>query len=85
MTGGRKKDVLIEDEILTNPNTGLSYPVRSVCVYADAKLNEIIKGVEGVTTVYNTHNETRYEVNIDPRYDLEHVKREIEAAILCKG
>jgi len=84
MTGGRKKDVLIEDEILTDPKTGLSYPVRSVYVYADAKLNEIIECVEGVTAVYNSCNKTRYEVYIDPRYDLEHVKREIEAAILCR-
>lgn len=82
---GRKQDVLIEDDFYTDPRTGVEI-MHSTCftVWADEKMKDIIKGVEGVTNVYNHITSTQFSVYFDKRYDREYLKREIEAAILCK-
>ena len=82
---GRKKDVLIEDYMSTDPRTGVE--VKSdwqFKVWADAGLKELIQSVEGVVSVFCTLRETEYTVYIDKRYDMEFIKREVESAILCK-
>lgn len=77
---GRLTDVLIEDEYITDPATG----IRSwfeFHVWADAGMKEIILSVPGVLTAYDHLYPNRYEVFVDPRYDREWVRAEIEARI----
>lgn len=82
---GRKTDVLIKDVFYTDPKTGVEIMNdRCFTVWADAKLKELIKGVEGVTNVYNTFGDTEYSVYFDARYDREIIKKEVEATILCR-
>jgi len=87
MKNGRMKDVIVEDVFETDERTGVrSLSTKKVTVWADVGLTEIIKVVEGVVNVYNfDHSKTEYTVYIDPRYSIEFVKAEIEAAILCKS
>lgn len=82
---GRKQDVLIEDQRYTDPKTGMD-TINSLCftVWADENTKDIIKAVEGVTNVYNQPTPTCFSVYYDQRYDREFIKREIEAAILCR-
>lgn len=83
MANGRVQDVLIEDVYYTDERTGVrSISNKSITVWADKGVIEIIKRVEGVSGAY-VFSPTRYSVYIDPRYDIAFVKREIEAAILC--
>ena len=82
MGNGRKFDVLIVDRLETDPRTGMEMLSRQVTVYADAGLKEVISKVEGVTWI-TFMADTEYLVKIDPRYDYEFVKRQIEAAVLC--
>jgi len=79
---GRKADVIIEDRVYFNQRTGLAERVSSVDVWADSGMRCIIEAVEGVSSVFDD-GAPRHVVYVDPRYDLEFVKREIEAAILC--
>lgn len=83
---GRKQDILIENKIYTDNRTGIeTVSDRSFVVWADAGLNDVIKSVDGVTVVYsNQPYATKYDIFTDPRYDIEFIKREVEAAILCK-
>lgn len=82
---GRRTDVLIEDWIYTNPRTGVEVTSdESFYVWADAGLSKLIEGVEGVTQATPDLAKTRYHVWIDKRYDIAYIKREIEAAILCR-
>lgn len=85
MKNGRMKDVIIENEFYTDPRTGVEIMSDCFIVWADAAMLETIKAVEGVTNVYNQITPTKFSVYYDKRYDREFVKREIEAAILCKG
>lgn len=80
---GKMQDVLIEDNY-TKDETGLSTLSRSVDVWADAGMIEVIKKVEGVTNVFKDLCETKYNVYLDPRYNHNFLKKEIEAAIKCK-
>lgn len=83
---GKKKDILIEDKMVTDNRTGVeSVSDRTFVVWADAGMEKVIREVSGVVAVYSGQPyETKYDVFIDPRYELEFIKREIEAAILCK-
>ena len=81
---GRKVDVLIEDVFYTDPKTGVEMMFDYFQVWADAGLKDLIKSVEGVTNVFAPMTETCYSVYCDKRYDREFIKREVEAAIICK-
>jgi hypothetical protein len=85
MNNGRKFDVLIEDQEIYNPDTGemQKVPDEFIC-WADAGLNEVIMSVDGVSHVHSPER-GRYFVGVDHRYDIDFVKREVEAAILCGG
>lgn len=87
MKNGRMKDVIVEDVFETDERTGVrSVSANKVTVWADVGLTDVLKGAEGVINVYNfDHSKTEYTVYIDPRYDRNYVKAELEAAILCKG
>jgi hypothetical protein len=82
---GKKKDVLIEDVKHTDTRTGVeSVSDRTFVVWADAGMKDVINAIDGVVAVYsNQPYETKYDVYVDPRYDFEFIKREVEAAILC--
>jgi hypothetical protein len=84
MNNGKKFDLLIEDETITDPRTGVE-SINKLCftVWADAGMQQAIEKVEGVLRAYtNQPFSTKYSVYFDQRYDREYVKREIEAAIL---
>ena len=83
---GKNKEILFEDKKYTDMRTGIETPSdRAFSMWADAGMENVIKGVAGVVAVYsNQPYATKYEVFTDPRYDMEFVKREIEAAILCQ-
>lgn len=81
---GRKTDVLIEDRFNTDPRTGIEKLSDFVSVFADTGMTDVISKVEGIMTVIARHP-TEYWARIDPRYDREFVKREVEAAIVCRG
>jgi len=78
---GKNVDVIIEDRKNTDQRTGVEYTSNWINVYADADMKDTILKVEGVVSVTKME-ETEYMVKLDPRYDREYVKREIEAAIL---
>ena len=84
---GKKKDVLIEDKMYTDNRTGVeSVSDRTFVVWAGAGMKDVISAVSGVVAVYSGQPyETKYDVFVDPRYEFEFIKREVEAAILCKG
>jgi len=79
---GRKVDFIFEDEKYTDPRTGVEI-VNNLCftVWADERMKEVIKGVEGVTNVYNIPTPTQFHVYYDQRYDRDALKAEISAAI----
>lgn len=58
----------------------------TVCLWTDEGLKELIKNVTGVVQVTDNVNlyKTYYNVVIDARYDIEFVKKEIEATIMCE-
>ena len=84
---GRKRDVLIESVTYTDQKTGVdTVSDRHFVVRADAGKKAIIKKVDGVTEVYDCQpTATKYDVFVDARYDIEFVKCEVEAAILCES
>lgn len=82
MNDGKKLDVLIEDIFETNSRTGIERLSQYVTVYADPGSKETMLRVEGIMTV-TQFDQTEYMVKIDPRYDRDYVKKEIEAALLC--
>lgn len=82
---GKKMEVLVEDRKYTDPRTGVELPATSLTVWADKNMKEVIKGVAGVTNVYNTTSSVEFSVYLDPRYDVEHIKREIVKRITEAG
>jgi len=82
---GKKMEVLIEDRKYTDPRTGVELPSTSLTVWADENMKEVIKGVAGVANVYNTTSSVEFSVYLDPRYDVEHIKREIVKRITEAG
>lgn len=71
---GKLCDVLVDEFILGDEFIYLE-------VWADANMENVIKSVPGVVNVYNITSEVEYHVFLDPRYDREWVKAEIEAQI----
>ena len=81
---GRKQDILFESIFNTDMKTGMeSRDETCFYLWADAGMKKIIMEIEGVTNVFNNDSPTNYLVSIDRRYDMEWVKREIEAVIKC--
>lgn len=81
---GKKFDVIVEETYYSDPETGVKTRWDCFTVWADSGLSALIESVNGVTAVYET-NKSQYSVYVDKRFDREHVKREIEAAILCNA
>lgn len=75
---GRLTDVIIEDFVVKD-DTGIPQ-FWHFNVWADVGSKELIESVEGVTFVFD-YFAPRYEVNVDPRYDREYLRAEIEAII----
>ena len=83
MTTGRLKDVVIEEHYYPDPLTELPR-FGNATVYADPGMCEIIQKVKGVVDAFcDSPQDVMYSVFLDPRYDREWVKAEIEAAIRC--
>jgi hypothetical protein len=81
---GRKQDVLFEDIFIEDKKTGLLQKDKYIKLWADKNLLQIIEAVDGVVRAFNHQKDSEYAVLIDPRYDAEIVKKEIEAAIICR-
>lgn len=83
---GKLTDVLVEDCILTSMFGQSRIATDIFIVWADANLKDLIKSVDGVVTtkLVSSDCETCYAVSIDHRYDMEEVKKEVTAAILCR-
>ena len=71
MNNGQLVDVLIID--------GVSE--RDFYVWADKDMKEIMESIQGVSNVFSDMETCEYHVYIDPRYDIEWIKREVEAQI----
>jgi hypothetical protein len=81
---GKLTNVLIKDIVYTDPKTGMEINASNeITVWADDGVKETIKNIPGVTNVYTHISPTQYDVYLDPRYDKQFVKAEIEAAIMC--
>jgi 16S rRNA G966 N2-methylase RsmD len=81
---GKIMEVLIEDNYFIDEKTGVEHIMkRIVNVWANAGMSNVIKEVPGVTNVFNNDCPTLYMVFLDPRYDRDFVKKEIEAVIVC--
>lgn len=83
---GKVKEVFFENAIETDNLTGnVRISNRSFFLWADKGLSELISKVPGVINVVNISDaRTRYQIVIDMRYDIEFIKAEIEAEILCR-
>jgi len=78
---GKLTDVIIEENRYTNERTGILMPCNSLSVWADKGMLGVIRNIPGVNSAHNTFRDTNYSVYLDPRYDLEWIKAEIEAQI----
>jgi hypothetical protein len=82
-TDGKMTDVLINEN-----NYRDDLGIERFCnltVWADEGNADIVSSTPGVTAVFNTCGPTQYSVYVDPRYDREWVKAEIEARIKIGG
>ena len=83
MGDGKLLDVLVEFH-KRRDSTGIEEFAYFLDIWADPGMEDVIKAVSGVTKTFNHNDEpTEYTAFIDHRYDIEHVAKEIEAAILC--
>lgn len=93
---GREKDVIIvdvfddADPVEYNPFTGLRQrvtrqiaPPHKLLVCADPGLRDALSRIKGVVEVDTGNLPQRYLIMIDPRYNLDWVKREIEAVAVA--
>lgn len=80
MKNGRKSDIIFADF-----EVGGRKEDSSFYVYADKGLRDLISSVEGVMSCFSPIYDNEYLVITDPRYDVDWVKEEIKAAILCRG
>jgi hypothetical protein len=83
---GRKHNYLIEDVKYMDNTSGIELKSdRVLSVWADEGFNKSFEGIEGITSVYSGQPEkTHYNIYVDPRYEIEFIKSEIEAVIVCK-
>jgi hypothetical protein len=82
MMNGKMKDVLLDEIFFSDPQTGIQTFSRLI-IWADENNLAIIEKVPGVSSAYKDISQRcKYDVFLDPRYDREFVKAEIEAAIL---
>jgi len=75
---GKKFDVLIEDNIVRDHETGMP-KFCGLVVWADSGMKDIIKNIPGIHYVMDCT--TCYYVDLDPRYSKEFLIAEIEAQI----
>jgi|WetSurSiteA1Bulk_404760.scaffolds.fasta_scaffold01558_12 hypothetical protein len=75
---GRMIDVLVEENIGRDPATGMP-KYFGLIVWADSGMKDVIKNIPGVH--YVSDYSTCYHVGLDPRYNKEFLKAEIEAQI----
>ena len=81
---GKLVEYLIHDFEYINPETGLKViDEGSFWVWADAGYKKLFEKVEGIILVFAEHPGTHYHIYIDKRYDIEYIKREVEAIIRC--
>ena len=80
---GRNQDLIIEDFYLVDEITGEKNLSSMLVVWADEGVENIVFKIDGVTNVAK-QTKTLYYVFLDPRYDRDFVKKEIEAKILCR-
>jgi hypothetical protein len=85
METGKKSEVLIEDCYQIDERTGMKQLTGYISVWADVELKKVIASIPGVTNVYDITCRTKYDVFLDPRYDREIVKQNIENAILINS
>ena len=76
----RTTDVLVKDSIGINWQTG-GEKIFGFTVWADAGMGDIIRNIPGIHHVSDF--DTCYHVDLDPRYDREWLRSEIEAVIKC--
>jgi hypothetical protein len=77
---GKMTDVIIEESIGSDPRTGM--PIFfGLSVWADAGMKNIIENIPGVYIVLEFGDGTHYDVSLDPRYNREFLKAEIEARL----
>jgi len=84
---GKNKQILFEHGLQRNNFTGeIEQSPNSFFLWTDKGLENLIKSIEGVMFVRGCVDnlETRYSLLIDPRYDIEFVKAEIEAKIILE-
>lgn len=88
---GNKVDVLIERtgkaslgfSMFSEDGPERPCAPEALIVWADRGLAKVIRRVEGVVFADVGGYPTKYIVHVDPRYDLDWVEKEIEAAIKC--
>jgi len=79
---GRIVDVIIKDNIGEDLKTGLPI-VRGFIVWADVGMKDVLKLIPGI--YYVSDYGTCYYIDLDPRYDREFLRAEIEAQIKING
>lgn len=78
---GKMVDVIIEDITQIDPQTGITYKAKEFKVWADKNMKQVIADIPGVSDVFCIFSEWEYVVYLDPRYDREFLRAEIEAQI----
>ncbi len=82
---GKVKEVLFEDAVQRNTITEeMEISKTAFILWADENLQELIKKIPGIIQVRCLDYPTRYHIIIDFRYDLDFIKKEVEAEILCR-
>lgn len=80
---GKLVEYLIEDQY-TIDDTGLRVQCRYYFrIWANAGLEKRFEKIEGVTDAFTVGGPTQYDIYIDHRYDIEFIKKEVEAVIIC--
>lgn len=83
---GKKVQVLFETAMKRNNITGeFEVALNAFQLWTEPNLEELIRKVPGVCEVTSKFSgySSSYAIVIDPRYDVEFVKKEIEAEIIC--
>lgn len=73
---GRLTDVIIEDNISEHPKTGLPIFFGFI-VWMDKSAVDAVKKIPGVSI--DPYSSNPYFIRLDPRYDREYLRAEIEA------